>query len=47
MLEVLTPTMIDYARPELASEMVLGCSPVGSPGVRASRSQARAAIWLR
>ena len=47
MLEVLTPTMIDYARPELAAEMVPRCCPGAKPGARASPSPARAATWRR
>ena len=48
MLEVLTPTMIDYARPELAAEMVPRLlSGRENPGARASPSRARAAIWRR
>ena len=48
MLEVLTPTMIDYARPELAAEMVPRLLSGGeNTGARASPSPAPAATWRR
>ena len=48
MLEVLAPTMIDYARPELAAEMVPRLLSAGrSSGARASPSPARGAISRR
>ena len=47
MLEVLTPTMIDYAPPELAAEMVPRCCAVKSNGVKAFPSPARVATWHR
>ena len=48
MLEVLTPTMIDYAPPELAAEMVPRLlSRSRRRGARASPSRGRAATWRR
>ena len=47
MLEVLTPTMIDYARPELAAEMVPLLLSGARPGARASPNPAQAATWRR
>ena len=48
MLEVLAPTMIDYAPPELAAEMVPKLlSAAKSSGARVSPNRARAATWRR
>lgn len=47
MLEVLTPTMIDYAGPELAAEMVPDCCAATSSGAKGFPSRVREATWLR
>ena len=47
MLEVLAPTMIDYAPAELAAEMVPRLLSGASNGVRAFPSRAPAATWRR
>ena len=48
MTEVLAPTMIDYAAPELAAEHgAPAAAAVRRPGARASRSPAPEATWPR